>query len=202
MAKTDDYQVGGYRFSCEEDYTAAQEELQKVDYFRKKTGGKDAAALLTIYDRILDEKIFTTPIGFDYLQSVRTALMEQGYEEQLRPIPLYMQFVHKSGADLEKENVRQRIRPSKKKNGLSNLQISVFLNILLGILVIAMFGIALKSDNPNILNYKLNLQNEYAAWEQELTEREKTVREKERELNITAEEDEVKEDGEAEDSDR
>lgn len=47
-----------------------------------------------------------------------------------------------------------------------------------------MFMITLKSDNPNILNYEKNLVNRYAAWEQELREREQVVREKERELNI------------------
>ena len=32
--------------------------------------------------------------------------------------------------------------------------------------------------------YERNLQNKYASWEQELTQREQTVREKERELHI------------------
>ena len=40
------------------------------------------------------------------------------------------------------------------------------------------------SDNPNILNYENNLQNKYAQWEQELTERENVLREKERNLMI------------------
>ena len=39
-----------------------------------------------------------------------------------------------------------------------------------------------KSDNPNILNYKQVLTNQYASWEQNLTERENRIREKEQEL--------------------
>ena len=62
---------------------------------------------------------------------------------------------------------------------------SLILNVLLVIAICAMFAISLKSDNPNILNYKKNLTNQYAAWEQQLTERENAVREKEKELQFT-----------------
>ena len=61
---------------------------------------------------------------------------------------------------------------------------AVVLNVLLAICVLAMFIIALKGETPNIINYKNNIINQYSSWEQELTERENAVREKERELNI------------------
>ena len=68
-----------------------------------------------------------------------------------------------------------------KKAGLC---LSVIMNIVMIVAIIAMFVITLNSDQPNILNYERNLQNKYASWEQELTRREQTVREKERELHI------------------
>ena len=49
-----------------------------------------------------------------------------------------------------------------------------------------MFVITLTGNNPTILNYEQKLQNKYAGWEQELTERENAVREKERELSLNA----------------
>ena len=58
------------------------------------------------------------------------------------------------------------------------------INLFLAALVIAMFAITLKSDNPNILNYKNVIVNQYASWEQELSEREQAVREKEQQLQI------------------
>ena len=64
----------------------------------------------------------------------------------------------------------------------SQLFISVILNILLVIAMIAMFIISLNSDSPNIINYKRAITDQYATWEQELTERESVIREKEREL--------------------
>ena len=43
---------------------------------------------------------------------------------------------------------------------------------------------AMSGNNANILNYRNAIVDEYASWEQELTEREKAVREKEQELGI------------------
>ena len=56
--------------------------------------------------------------------------------------------------------------------------------MLLVIAIIAMLVITLSSDQPNILNYETALQNRYSTWEQELTERERAVREKEDSLGI------------------
>ena len=55
------------------------------------------------------------------------------------------------------------------------------------IAIIAMFTITLESDNPNVLNYERALTDRYASWEQELTEREQAVRQRERELQIEEE---------------
>ncbi len=64
----------------------------------------------------------------------------------------------------------------------AQLTVSVILNILLVLAMAAMFVISLNSDYPNIINYKRAVTDQYATWEQELTERESAIREKEREL--------------------
>ena len=61
----------------------------------------------------------------------------------------------------------------------------MIINIVLIITLIAMFQIAKNSESPNILNYEKVITDRYASWEQNLTDREKAVREKERELGIT-----------------
>ena len=85
------------------------------------------------------------------------------------------------------DNIRipePRIKEKTKSNTKKSLIISVIMNIVLAIAVGGMFYIAYTSDNPNVLNYKRNLVNKYAQWEQELSEREKVIREKERNLMI------------------
>jgi hypothetical protein len=64
------------------------------------------------------------------------------------------------------------------------LPIMIAINVLLALLIILMFVIAINSNQPNILNYRRILQNRYASWEQDLTQREQAIRDKERELGI------------------
>ena len=181
VAEKNDFYVEGYRFSSLEDAEQAQMEQKKAAYFETKLKGKNVQNMLAAYDKILDEKIFLTPVGWEYLKYLQEELRALGVEEErIRPISVYVAFSH--GKE-EEAAVRQRIKPVKKRDkSRGRLKISILVNILLGILVIAMFVITLKSDNPNILNYRKRIVNEYAAWEQELTEREKLVKQKEAEL--------------------
>ena len=54
----------------------------------------------------------------------------------------------------------------------------------LGILVIALFAVAFTGKHPNILNYENVILDKYSSWEQELTERENAIREKELSLKV------------------
>lgn len=180
-----DFCVDGYRFGTIEDAKEAQVEKIKTDFFNNRLQGKNVESMLAVYDKMLDEKIFVTPIGWEYLKRLQRELRRGGLtEEQIRPIPMYVTFSHKEDASSQ-AMVRERIRPSRKKSeDQKRMQFSVMVNILLLILVVAMFYITLNSKNPNIINYKKAIENEYASWEQDLTEREHAIREKEKSLGI------------------
>lgn len=185
MAEQKDYCLDGYRFMSIEDAKEAQVEKIKADYFDAKLQGKNAESMIAVYDKILDEKIFETPIGWEYLKKLQRQMQRSGAQsEQIRPIPLYQTFTHKESEAAE-ERVRVRVMPSRKVSAdKKRLQTSVIVNILLVILVAAMFAITLNSKNPNILNYRKQILNEYASWEQELSERERAVKEKENMLGM------------------
>lgn len=187
MADKDNLLVNGYRFGSVKDAKSAEEELKKAMYFKDKMVGKTARSRLAVYDKILDQKMFQTPLGWEYLRHMQMELLKSGIpESEIRPIPMYVTFVHDAEDGAGSMPARQYIRPSRKKSGVNKFRISLGLNVILVILVVAMFVIALDSDNPNILNYKQVLVNEYATWEQELTEREKAIREKEKSLQTEA----------------
>jgi len=188
MTEKDNLLVNGYRFGSYKDAQIAEEEIKKAKYFETKMAGKSGRSRLAVYDQLLDKKVFQTPVGWEYLKYMQEELQGLGIpEEEIRPIPMYMTFVHEDEPENE-QPVRQRIRTSRRNELLRKYHITLFLNILLGILVVAMFAITIKSDNPNILNYKSAIVNQYATWEQELTERENAVREKEQSLQINGEE--------------
>ena len=115
---------------------------------------------------------------------LKRKLIAGGYkEEDIIPIPVDISFTRHSA--IENINVKQRIKPEKKEEKINYFKIiSLALNVVLAILVVLMFVIASTSDNDNIINYKSNITNRYASWEQDLKEREKTVRQAEKKLGI------------------
>ncbi len=186
MADNDKLLMNGYRFGSEKDAKTAEEEIKLARYFETRMTGKSGRNRLAVYDQLLDKKVFRTPLGWEYLRHLQEELQSLGIpEEEIRPIPMYMTFVH-DAEDADRTPVRERIRPARPKSRVNKYHVSVLINIILVIMVIAMFAITLNSDNPNILNYKNNIINQYASWEQELTERENKVREKENSLQMNA----------------
>lgn len=71
--------------------------------------------------------------------------------------------------------------PVKTDKYKSMFVTSFIFNIILAIIIIVMMAIAGSSGNPTILNYEEKLQDKYAAWEQDLKERERDI--KRQELN-------------------
>lgn len=182
MSEQSEFFAYGYRFAALDDVKQAQLEHQEQEYFETRLPREDAHKMLAIYNKVLDEKIFVTPVGWSFLLKMQEDLRRLNVEEdKIRPIPVYATFTHNPNS--ENSVLRQRITtPQKREKGNAGIKISILLNVVLCILVIAMFAITLSSSNPNILNYKSNIENKYAAWEQELTDRERVVRQKEAEL--------------------
>lgn len=189
MSDRDNLLVSGYSFGSEQDAETARTEGRKIEYFREKTKGRSPGNLLALYDKLLDEKVFKTPVGWEYLRQLQMQLQQAGISKELiRPIPMHINFSYNPGEEIENAVVKQRIRQTRVQNNQNNkFRISLCINILLAVLVAAMFVITLQSDNPNILNYKQAVTNQYASWEQELTERENKIRDKEKELQLEQE---------------
>ena len=175
--------VEGYLFLSEEDAELARQEKKKIDYLEKHMDYNSAHNVLRVYKKAMTERVFKTPVGYDYLKKIQDYLISnpQIKEDEVPPIALFNNYGMKMRASYTP--VHERIRPAEKKNPQWP-RISLITNVLLIAAIIAMFIITAKSDNPNILNYETKILNKYAAWEQELTERERAVREKEKELQM------------------
>lgn len=175
--------VDGYRFTSEEDAKMARDELQRVNYISEKMSADDPKSILLIYNKSIQSGIFTTPVGLDFLKSVQSYLKKSAVipDEEILDIPVKINY---TDALILKQNKRYDSLNVKEKSYKNQFRFSLVTNLILIFMVIAMFVIALKADNPNILNYKTAILNEYAEWEQNLKDREQAVREKERELDI------------------
>ena len=179
-----DRNVDGYRFSCDEDVKMAREELKKINLISEKLNANNPQATLLVYNKCIQSNLFTTPVGIDYLKSLQSYLRkcDAVNQEEILDIPIRISYI--DALELKANNRYKNLEKEDTRDFRTGFKLSVFFNIVLIVMVIAMFVIALTADNPNIINYKNAIVNEYSAWEQDLTERENIIREKESELNL------------------
>lgn len=181
------YIAEGYSFYTERDAALAENERKKVEYLEARLDYHKPETILRVYKKAVGERIFKSPVGLLFLKKLQQYLLDQpGIDaNEVDAIPLYVSF---EGEFREQSNpVRNRVRPAAEQEPPKKsyaLPISIITNIGLAAAVIAMFYIALKTDQPNILNYERTLTDRYASWEQELTERENAVRVRELELQM------------------
>ena len=181
------HMVGGYDFNSNEDAQLPKDELNAIKYVSAKTNTKDPKQVYNLYNKIIERKLFSTQIGMNYLKQLQTFLYKSSEipNDKIQPIPI--------NADTQ-EALDKRKEQIEFKSELRNLSIQVakyrnnfiramVLNIILVIVIIAMFVILKTSSNPNILNYEVTIQNRYAQWQQELQSEEESLKAREQELN-------------------
>ncbi len=181
MEAKDDLVVGGYHFATLADAETARLDAKRIRNLEDNIDYRNPQNALMLYYKALDTRILQTPIGFAYLLQIQEHLRKCGVpEEKIRPIPLNTTFSNKTDASRSIRKSSAARQPQYKGRFIT----SVCLNVLMVIVIGAMFTIALKSDAPNILNYREAIVNEYSEWEQELTQRERAVREAERQYDM------------------
>lgn len=173
--------VDAYLYGNDHDVKLAKEEKKTVAYLKTKIKYEDIQTTLKIYDKAIKERIFRTPVGFEFLKEMRYEMIKRGMpEENIQAIPLYQVF----SKDAEERPVRIFQVKEKKDDSKNMLRLSLWANIAMFLLVVGMFVLTLFGDNTNILNYRYKIENEYSIWQQELEEREAVIREKEAELRL------------------
>ena len=180
--------VGGYDFLSELDAQKASLDLSKIKVLEERVKASRPNDIKAVYEKAIENKIFKSPIGWQYLARLREKLYASGFsEEELIPIPIPVSLTRHSA--FENLSVQQRIKPDSRDSKAEFKRLFPYiLNIFFLIIVIAMFIIASTSDSDNILNYKRNVTNRYSSWEQDLTQREKVIREAEKKLGIESSE--------------
>lgn len=185
--KEEEFTVNGFLFGSKEDVEVAKQELSAIEYINHKIANRSGETILSVYQAALEKRMFCTPIGYSYLHKLQKRIEHAGINKtQIPAVRLYQ--VYNNNYKDEIKPVRVVKRKKKKEKTKQYLQNSIIANVILVILVLALFFISLTGNNPTIINYRNKVENEYSAWEQELDEREQAVREKEKSLNIMVEE--------------
>lgn len=179
--------IEGFYFEDAKTAEQAKREADGIQYIRENTDMDNAEVVLQLYRKLMEEKLFETPVGMNFLKELRDYLLQVPtiQEQDLAPIHFQMPEVAAEMRSMRREKTAFKGRMERKiEEGKKRLRISLLINLFLAIVVVGMLVITMTSNRPNIVNYENKIVDKYAQWQQELEEREQAVREKEKELQM------------------
>lgn len=181
--------IDGYSFADDADVSLASSEIEKIKFIAGKMNMDNPQGVLAVYDKLITSGIFVTPVGYEYLRTLQNFLYKSKdiSDDAIKEIPVpisYTRALNLRSEEREEKITRERSQRTLRKTFRTEYKISLIVNIVLILMVIAMFIISLQAENPNMINYRTAILNQYSEWEQELNEREAKIKEKELELGI------------------
>ena len=196
--KTTGYSIGGFEFATREEMQKAKKELEGIAFVKEQIDMQDPEKVLAVYRRLIDEKVFSTVAGYSYLYGLQQYLLEVPYMKQ-EEIPA----IAVKGEEKKEQENRQNHRSSKQSKGRQDsrrsktekhtdyrqrFRVSLYINVIVITIILAMFAITATSGNINIINYENKIIEKYVNWEEELKTKEERLREREIELRQKEEE--------------
>lgn len=166
--------VKGYGFDISGEAEEAKRELEAVLYLTDKIQKSSPEAACKIYQKIVEQEMFHTSVGRDFVTALGTFLVQNHFIEEPLTKEAKQQDSGSQEAEQLQKSLEQRLLRTKKR-----LNTSVILNILLAAAIAVMLYIASTSSNINILNYETALVDKYASWAEELKVRERNLKERE-----------------------
>ena len=194
------YEAGGFVFRTKKEAELAQREIEGTKYLRQKLDMENPNAVFSIYQNLIEQDLFETPVGYCFLKELRDYLLmipaisneevlaipiryPQTEEEEKKQKKEQKKEEQRKEQQREKEKAKNKKEQKKEgKNYKGRCQFFMVTSLILLISVVSMMLLAATSDNVNILNYENKLIDKYSSWEQELEEREQAVKEQEQAL--------------------
>ena len=185
--KENELVIGGYSFETQEEYEKALEEKKSIENLMKKVNLEKKELLVALYSGLVTQNKLSTVIGLEYLCRLRDVIVNKKYAKASE-LPLIQTGTFKTEkavgyrlSDMQQKLDEQKKETLKYRGRVKSL---IICNIILFIVIGIMMYIATTGNNVNVINYEHKLVDKYAAWESQLTEREKQVREAEKRLGI------------------
>ena len=178
--------LDGFVFSTRKDYERACKEKETIEYLVANSNMSDMA---------VEKKSFQTVIGLEFIENMRKRLLSSGIvkENQLAYVPVVPRVKEKmSGKSITDKDVLEK-NVEKYKNAYeaekAGKKIKNMAIVFLCILLIAVIFITVKSKYSvftYFTDYKSNMENElidkYEKWEQDLSDKEKALDKREKEI--------------------
>lgn len=178
--------VDGFLFEDEETAQVARREAEGIRYIKQRTALDNPEVVLKLYNKLLEQELFVTPVGVRFLTELQSILLDSVSVagDEILPIPVKSpEGTQKTEAASPVEKVVQKPVEAEKKadkkvggDYRKKFLVASFVAIVFGASVIGMFVInAISGNNINIINYREQILNEYSSWEAELKEEEERL---------------------------
>jgi len=179
------YNIDGFLFEDEAIAEIAKREEEGVRFIRERTNMDDPEVVYQLYNKLLKQELFVTPVGIRFLTELQHILYASAYvsKEEIQPIKVVPYVFPAPEPRQPVKEVAEKIDTRVGGEYKKPFYVALLFAIVFGLSVVGMFIIAeMSGNNVNILNYRTEILNEYASWEQELGEREKFLKDWETEL--------------------
>ena len=180
----DSHVVDGFVFSSVAEAQMASKEQKNIDIIKQRTPLSDPKAAYALYCKLIERNMFKTSVGLGFMYELRHYLIEDcGYTPEDIPNIQAVKAVNNDiFADIKRESLEEQIKVSK----LSIKRMTIVIVALI-VIIVGMFVVAVINPNVGYINTEHKVLNKYSAWEEDLTNREKIIKQKEKELNINTE---------------
>lgn len=191
------YVVGGIAFTDAQQAKRASIEQKRIEILNEKLDYRDVEAVAKIYEKACENRTFQTPIGVGYMVRLHDWLVKNRYDRiknkyvivDYDPAQMPLEHSEEFQSKIKERDMlwKNRLDAQRQKEKAMRMKCrtSVIANVVLLLLVILLFVISQTGKNPTILNYRTQIINQYTQWEQELSEREAAVAQKEAQLGIS-----------------
>ncbi len=123
----------GFFFLNAEDAGMALKEKKQIEYLEANLNFGNPEQVLTLYERMLRERVFKTPVGVIYLKHLQDFLLSQESIDSAR-VPMIPVYAPCADGPQRQERPRRAVaapRTGEAKQDSARLRLSIFLNVLL-----------------------------------------------------------------------
>jgi hypothetical protein len=172
--------VAGFEFESERDARDAEREQQNIMTLKSKIDFNNTEDLVKLYQRLVERKLFRTPVGYQFLSEFREYLVGEGGQPEESIYAVYVE--QKKTISRAQQEQLKYLQDANQKLEHQKKYYLISIAALIA-LVLLMFVITALNPNVGYINTENKILNQYSEWEERLTEREKELNEREAQMN-------------------
>jgi len=178
------FRVGAFIFEDEYDYKEAKKEAESIEYIKANTNLADLNITIKLYNKLVERGTFKTVVGIEFLNELRARILKEKIVDEKN---LACIRIEKSGQKKAYSTELSRQAENKNKEIIKSLNIKLrnmkIVTAFLALIIAGMILIAVFAKNNSYADIENEIINRYSAWAEELSAREKALKEKEAQLN-------------------